>query len=222
MERFMINTYEKNELLRGMGEIAELLFADPVRGGAISKVLANYVRKTAPSNQALMSELAIQELAMTQEGLKVVFEKVFGHIITVATEEVESGPFYTTGQLAKIFGVSITTISNWLKDGRFVGVAKPEKFKQVRVSESAYWRTPSGQLIQIKDLVDQHSTFNQSEPTKEQEMQDIRNSIAFFEKKYGGPYEFTLAKRSIDNMEAERDAREWRYLLSVLEDEHQR
>ena len=216
MAYFMISAYEKNLLLKDMGKISEMMFENPFLGEVFSKVLVNYVQKTTPSNNHVGDDLASVDTS-NLDSMRMMLERALGHIITVATEDVEYGQFYTTGQLAKLFGVSITTINNWIKEGRFVGVERSEKFKQARISQSAYWRAQSGQLIQIKDVAAKFNNSQSPTPTKAQELKDIVDSIVFYEKKYGGSYEETLAKRPIETVDQERDAREWRYLLSILE-----
>ncbi|WP_374016556.1 helix-turn-helix domain-containing protein [Paenibacillus thiaminolyticus] len=60
---------------------------------------------------------------------------------------------YTSGELAKYFGVSQTTITNWHKEGRFEGITY-HPGKQLRVPEDTRFRLASGGLIPISEVVE--------------------------------------------------------------------
>lgn len=53
--------------------------------------------------------------------------------------------------------------------------------------------------------------------SREQELSDIRESIAFFEDKYGGSYELALKDKASKTEEELRDEAEWKYLIRRLE-----
>lgn len=60
---------------------------------------------------------------------------------------------FTKNELAKFFGVSITSINNWINQGRFIGIKKNNTSKNIRISENIMWKSSNGQEISIKDVV---------------------------------------------------------------------
>lgn len=61
---------------------------------------------------------------------------------------------YTTGELSKYFGVSITAINKWIDQGSFIGVERLEKNKQIRISENTLWKSRNGNTIPVKQIVE--------------------------------------------------------------------
>ncbi|MGB4440443.1 MAG: helix-turn-helix domain-containing protein [Sedimentibacter sp.] len=120
---------------------------------------------------------------------------------------------YTTGQMARIFGVSITTINNWIREGRFKGVASKEKNKQSRISENTLWESSNGEQILIKEIAKMYKKQNIESISKEEEQKILKGEIEFFENKYNGNYNETLLNKEDKTDEELLDESEWKYLL---------
>lgn len=138
------------------------------------------------------------------------------YIVVIAAEGV-SQKLYTTGQLSKFFGVSITSINNWINEDRFIGIQRSTRNKQVRIPENAMWRSGNGELIPVKEIVEMWNKEQSKRLSmKDEERTAIQNEIEYFEKKYGGSYEKTLKlKEQITESEIQ-DKREWEYLLKRM------
>jgi excisionase family DNA binding protein len=123
--------------------------------------------------------------------------------------------YYTIEELAKLFGVSITSINKWVKDGRFQGVKRLGHNKQLRITENTFWKDSRGNCIPIKTIVREYELQKKKDEkfTDEDELKALFNIIKHFEHKYNGTYEETL-KIKVDKSPLEiRDEDEWVYLL---------
>ncbi|MCM3359535.1 hypothetical protein [Psychrobacillus sp. MER TA 171] len=74
------------------------------------------------------------------------------------SDSIVFAPFYTIRQLACYFGVSITTINNWIKEGRFIGVERTEKNGQAQISANTLWRARTGKLYPISLIINDWET----------------------------------------------------------------
>lgn len=129
----------------------------------------------------------------------------------------EAGRKYTSGQLSNYFGVSITTIHNWIKEGRFKGINKGEANKQIRIFDSTYWESSNGDLLKVKDIVDAwEKSKEESRVSDEEEIKILKAEINAFEKKYGGRYEDTLKLKKNKTYDESKDEDEWVYYLRRL------
>jgi hypothetical protein len=206
--------------------------SDPEKAGVTIKVLFNFLKKSTPVAIELNSEVrSILEKYPYQginKTLKEDLQKLGAILVHVAQEE-EIGKTYSTGQLAKYFGVSITTINNWIAAGRFLGVERPERNKQVRVSENTLWVSPAGEKIPVRDIVDSYERdqrdFVQDSANKNGKLDRIReiiNTINFFESRYGKTYDEMVKEKGDPDVSEDwvwaREGKEWRLLLEEIGD----
>lgn len=206
---------------------------DPEKAGVTIKIFFNFIRKTTSLPIELQSEVKkfleqypYQGLhASIQEDLKKISEI----LMRVAQgEEIEKT--YSTGQLAKFFGVSITTINNWIAAGRFVGVERSKKNKQARIAESTIWISPSGERIPVREIIE---TYQQKQDIKNYvhsvnddnlgRIRYIVETINFYEKRYGKPFTEVILEKgdpeeTLDWVWA-REGKEWRSLLREIGDQ---
>nr|WP_286675409.1 helix-turn-helix domain-containing protein [Clostridium sp. ZBS12] len=126
---------------------------------------------------------------------------------------VEEEINYTTGELSKYFGVSITAINKWIDQGRFIGVERLEKNKQVRISENTLWKSRKGNTIPVKQIVE---TYIEETSSNKERISAMKESIKFFENKYGGSFENVYKNKKDISPEDEANFREWEYLLSEI------
>jgi len=129
---------------------------------------------------------------------------------------------FTSGQVARFFGVSISTIHNWIEQKRLIGVTKGARNKQVRIPETAVYVSPVGEKIMISETAElykaeQKRLGSDRTMTAEEELEELRKEVAYYEQKYGGSYEETFGKRTVFTLEEERDAGQWASLLRSIE-----
>ncbi|KZL88394.1 helix-turn-helix domain protein [Clostridium magnum DSM 2767] len=126
---------------------------------------------------------------------------------------------YSIGEIAKYFGVSITTINNWLKEGRFLGVPGRAKNK-TRISENAVWISSTGERFCIKDLIAEavENEKKRAASSKNEEKNALMEVLSYYEEKYGDTYEKIKNKVSKTSEEL-RDLSEWRYILERVKSE---
>ncbi|MBL0388321.1 helix-turn-helix domain-containing protein [Tumebacillus sp. ITR2] len=216
----MFEAADKQVLLEQRFALSKsLVEGTALRGDLFTLALTNFLKITLPGN-ALAHEALTVHNPMDKKQLEDALVKALEIIVTVATEEVEYGKVYTTGQIAKLFGVSITTIHNWLKEGRFIGIELKGGNKQTRIPESTRWKSPTGVILTIREVAEKFSTPPQTPRTANQELLELTKSIAFFEQKYKSTYEQYLQNQDIEkaDFETRRDLQEWKYLQRRIGD----
>lgn len=210
---YMMTEFEKRFVLSKTYDLSEMMFRDPLLGELMYKVLANFIQKTMPAHMTFTPDLHEEDM----EQKKQFFVELMNQIVNIATEDQAAAKVYTTGQIATFFGVSVTTVNNWIKNGRFIGVERGDRYKQARISEHARWISTSGEWMTVAEVIAMYEKQHRQTPdTNEGEVENLRNEIAFFEKKYQGSYEATLLVKENKTVEEERDADEWDYLLRQL------
>ena len=194
-------------------QYADTLFSliNTSEGSELIKVILQYVGITSPSHSDLKD---IDEKTLKDSRLiKKYLSEALNSMIEVTKQNEK---LYTTGDLAKYFGVSITSINKWIDAGRFEGVERTEKNKQARISENTLWRSRKGDLVTIKSIVD---SYEEEQFTEEEELNSVLNSIKFYEDKYGGSFDEVSKKlqNSGDISDKDKaDLREWEYLMSIV------
>ncbi len=208
----MITEYEKAKAIQRSEDLASILVNNE-EGALYYKIFANYITKSYPMKHPQFDESVLRNNTEMINSLSELLK----HMVIVATEN-NSLIRYTTGELSKFFGVSITSINNWINEGRFIGIQRSTRNKQTRIPEDVMWRSSNGELILIKDVVEMWNTehSNRIKLNKDDELTALRNEINFFEKKYAGSYEKTL-KLKVQLTESEhQDKKEWEYLLQRI------
>jgi len=179
-------------------------------GKLLFKIISNYLVNTSELRDELKN---INESIFSDEDKMQIYSKIMIKYMADVAMKPESNITYTTGQLARIFGVSITTINNWIRDGRFKGVASKEKNKQSRISENTIWESSNGEQILIKEITKMYKKQNIESISKEEEQKILKSEIEFFENKYNGNYNDTLLNKEDKTDEELLDESEWKYLL---------
>ncbi len=225
---FVSISYEEQQIFE---RVADILGSDPEKAGVTVKVLFNFIKRTTPVHIELQNNVqVILEQRQYQAADPVIYQELrkLWHILLEVAQEEEVGRTYTTGQLAKFFGVSITTINNWISAGRFLGVERPERNKQVRISENTLWMSPTNETISIRNIIETYEQ-NQKNLKLKDEYEDnleriryIVNTIDFFEKRYGGPFQQVVETKGnpedSDDWIWAREGKEWRFLLKEIGD----
>lgn len=179
-------------------------------GRLLFKIISNYLENTSELREELKN---INESIFSDEHKMQTYSKIMIEYMADVAMKPKSNITYTTGQLARIFGVSITTINNWIREGRFVGVESKEKNKQSRISENTLWESSNGEQILIKEITELYKKHNIESVSKEEEQKILKDEIEFFENKYNGNYNETLLNKKDKTEEELLDESEWKYLL---------
>jgi|GEM_PF-946858 len=190
-------------------------------------------------------ELSDTSLLDDNELAKDVLEEVLLKVVKVATfprkertlkvkavknREVKG---YSTGQLATFFGVSTTTINNWINEGRFlqelengqmVKVARKATNEKIKIHPDTWFDAPSGVRYQIKELVKAYEEDKKEWEASKQantvsEQEQIQSYLEYFKNKYNGKDFYTVfGNRDWNNMTAEEetDAAMWSFFLERI------
>lgn len=206
----------------------------PQAASVVLKVLVTFLQKTTPVKIELQDNVReLLEKHLYREDNPVVFEelkKFWGIMVSVAQEE-EIAKTYTTGQLARFFGVSITTINKWIASGRLLGAERTVRNKQARISEHTIWVSPTGEQVPVREIVDRY-VEKQSKEINTADMDDaqynllrikeIVETINFYENRYGGTYEEVVREKgdpfTSDDWQWGREGKEWNNLLKDIGD----
>ncbi|MFB9276890.1 hypothetical protein [Cohnella cellulosilytica] len=189
---------------------------------AAYKLIYNLVHRIAPDSFAghsVSDNLSPDELSAA-----------FSQLLPLAFEyaaENDNSLQYTTGQLAAYFGVSTTTINNWLRDKRIIypGMDDKPSFKQARIPDTAIYKSTNGQETVIREVIREYECKKAAEPryNEVERMKGLVQTLLAFESKYNGTYEEAEARlgdpSSSEDWTWTRDADEWRYVIREIADE---
>ncbi len=209
----MITEYEKLKAIEHTEKLASLLVNND-EGALFYKIFTNFITKSSPIKKVNFKESSIRNSKEMVNNLSEMLK----YVVAVAADGA-SQKIYTTGQLSKYFGVSITSINNWVNEDRFIGIERTARNKQIRIPESTMWRSANGELISVKEIIEMWSNEHSKRDsiTKNEELIYLQNEVNFFEKKYGGSYEDTLKKKEQLTDSEHYDKDEWEYLLKRIQ-----
>lgn len=210
-------------------EIIQESSHDRSKAQALFKVFYNIAMRFNSLSDELAEEVTnLMKLEKNAEALDMLsrsLQEVGVTILSIAEEE-ESTQSFSTGQLAKIFGVSISTINNWIDAKRFVGFSREKKNKQARIKESTVWISPTGEHMtvgEVHKLYEENQKRLAKKPEDEGRVSHIRHlveTIDFFEKRYNGTYEKVVLEKGEPKMSDDfmwsREGTEWRSLLREI------
>ncbi|PGP14472.1 hypothetical protein COA01_29340 [Bacillus cereus] len=143
---------------------------------------------------------------------------------------------YGTGKLAEFFGVSVTTINNWIGEGRFlweqengrmVKVVRKTPKEKIKIHPDTWFDAPSGVRYQVKEVAeafqaDQHEWESSKQENTVSEQEQIQLYLDHFKKKYNGEdFNAVFGNKNWDSMtsEEETDAAMWSFFLQRISDE---
>ena len=209
----MLTMFEKRVFDESTEKITDRIFEDENESILFFKVLVKYLEKTTNTALDLELDKLSEDRLINFAEMKTYFAKSLQLMADVAVQPDELVPTYTTGQLAIYFGVSITTINNWIKDGRFVGVERTERNSQARISADTLWKSRLGKLYTVAQIVKEweEEALEIDNQYEDDEVSFLVNQMALYEAKYGGDYEATLGIKESLSSEEETDAATWSY-----------
>lgn len=150
------------------------------------KLLSNLVRKAGFRVPDVDEVTLVTDQSMFEKAQRELVESLT--LIAAAAVEAEPITRYSTGQIARFFGVSQTTISNWISQGRFEGVVRAESGKHVEIPSDTAFTYPSGKTVLVKDMAERFQERQQlaaEQLDAESEAKFIERKIKQFEDKYG-------------------------------------
>lgn len=211
----MITEYEKVKALKQSQDLASILVNND-EGPLYYKIFANFFAKSYPNKSLSFDESVFRDNTAMISSLTEMLQ----YMVQVASEST-SQKLYSTGQLAKYFGVSVTSINNWISKDRFVGIERSTRHKQMRIPENTMWRSSQGELIPVREVVEmweeEHSL--RLNLNRQDELTALEMTIKVMEEKYGGPYEKTLGLKEEMTVQETQDKMEWEYLLKRVADD---
>lgn len=195
---------------------------DGIHLSTFLKVLLKYIEKTSPASAEYLLQQIHLEDTLTLQQLQQYFQLILVHQINIATDPTISNRKYTTGDIARFFGVSLATVNNWIHNGRIIGVQKGERFKQARIPEDAIYLSATGENMTIKEASELYDTELKKTSLRSitaiEEMKELVDAIYHYEQKYNGAYEDVIATFSTVTAQQQRDFTEWQQLLQTLQD----
>ncbi|WP_339786680.1 hypothetical protein NSQ38_02155 [Paenibacillus sp. FSL R7-0313] len=175
-------------------------------------------------NQPLRSldESIFEDADIFREKYVTLLKHALSQAVDVPTGITDSGVpsieavrSYTPKELSVFFGVSITTIFNWIDQGRFMGVQRAGANKHNLIPDDTTYVCGSGKRTTIKEIV----TMWKKEEAEHQSTIGVSDldyhtgQIALYEDKYKGEFEWTLGTKLNLTPEEETDAQVWKHHL---------
>jgi excisionase family DNA binding protein len=127
---------------------------------------------------------------------------------------------YTTGELARVFGITVQAVNKWIDEGRFPGYRREGKNRHNRIPETFSVVMRTGETLKLREAVTLYEQQTQEQGavmlTAEQQRDVVLDEIVRLMKKYRGTYEMTIRDKTQRTIEEERDASIWLVLLDEL------
>jgi len=181
------------------------------------------IKQTDPEFYQAFSNMLHDYIMVTSLRKKIENRKDLRELIALMAETVnQARPVraYTTGELARLFGVSVQAVNKWIDEGRFLGYKREGNNKHNRIPETLSFSMRTGEALPLREVVTMYEYQLQEQQTRELSEREHRDAvldeISRFMKKYGGTYEMTLAVKTDRSVQEERDASIWLALLDEL------
>lgn len=187
------------------------------------QILERTMKKTDPEFYRAFSNMLHDYVVITNPRKNIECRSNLSDLIRLMAEVVNHAQpikSYTTGELARIFGVSVQAINKWIVEGRFLGYKREGKNRHNRIPETITFAMRTGEMIPISEVVVMYERQNQEHKVKELNSDghrdEILDEISRFMKKYGGTYEMTLGPKLERTIQEDRDASIWLAMLDEL------
>ncbi|WP_340400308.1 hypothetical protein [Paenibacillus sp. FSL H8-0079] len=219
-----ITRVEKNIFSQNTDEIASELvqsLSNTDNSILLFKVLALAVKNNAEFVRSL-DESIFEDADIFREKYVTLLKHALSQAVDVPTGNINSDApstvaikSYTPKELSTFFGVSITTIFNWIDQGRFMGIQRAGSNKHNLIPDDTTYVYGSGKRTTIKDIVNMWKK-EEAEHQSTIEVSDLdyhTGQIALYEDKYKGEFERTLGTKLNLTPEEETDAQVWKHHL---------
>lgn len=187
------------------------------------QILESMIKQVDPEFYRAFSNMLHDYIVVTDPRKNIEHRKDLLDLIRLMAEVVNHAQpikVYTTGELARIFGVSVQAINKWIDEGRFLGYKREGKNRHNRIPETISFAMRTGEVIQVREVVAmyEHQIENDEvlDLNPDEHRGEIIDEISRFMKKYGGTYEMTLGTKAKRTIREDRDASIWLALLDEL------
>lgn len=176
--------------------------ADPEYYRALSNVLHDYIVVTNPRKQ-------IADRQDLRDLIRLMAETV---------NEAKPVRTFSTGELARIFGVSVQAIHKWIDEGRFLGYKREGNHRHNRIPETVSFAMRTGEVLPLEEAIAMYERQLQEHQVDDaaNHRDAVLDEISRLMKKHGGTYEMTLGAKTERTAQEERDASIWLALLDEL------
>lgn len=187
------------------------------------QILERTIKQMDPEFYRAFSNMLHDYIVVTNPCKNMEYRKDLGDLIRLMAETVNHAQpvkAYTTGELAKVFGVSVQAINKWINEGRFLGYKRQGNNRHNRIPETISFVMRTGEIITVQEVVSMyHQQNHEQEVVKlapDEHRDAVLDEISRFMKKYGGTYEMTLGTKAKRTIQEDRDASIWLALLDEL------
>lgn len=187
------------------------------------QILERTIKQTDPEFYSAFSNMLHDYIVMTTPRKDIEHQRDLSDLVRMMVEVVNHAQpvkAYTTGELARIFGVSVQSINKWIDEGRFLGYKREGRNRHNRIPETFSVAMRTGGAIPIREVVAMYDYQKQEnekvELTPDEHRDAILDEISRLMRKYGGTYEMTLATQTERTIQEDRDASIWIALLDEL------
>ncbi|WP_157764374.1 helix-turn-helix domain-containing protein [Paenibacillus riograndensis] len=187
------------------------------------QILERTIKQTDPEFYRAFSNMLHDYIMLTNPRKSIDDQNDLRGLIRLMAEAVNhANPVktYTTGELARIFGVSVQAINKWIDEGRFLGYKREGKNRHNRIPENISFVMRTGEVVPVYEVVVMYDRQNERHEVTglnpEQQQSAVLDEISRFMRKYGGTYEMTLGTKAERTIHEDRDASIWLMLLDEL------
>ncbi|PRX53411.1 helix-turn-helix protein [Cohnella sp. SGD-V74] len=187
------------------------------------QVLERAIKQADPEFYRAFSNMLHDYILVTNPRKRVEYRKDLPELIRFIAETVDQAQpvrAYSTGELARIFGVSVQAINKWIDEGRFLGYKREGKNRHNRIPESLSFVMRTGEVLRLQEVVAMYERQQQEQQSGEgaagNHRDTVLDEISRLMKKHGGTYEMTLGAKAERTAPEERDASIWLALLDEL------
>jgi hypothetical protein len=142
------------------------------------------------------------------------------HLMAEIVNHAQPIKAYTTGELARIFGVSVQAVNKWINEGRFIGYKREGNNRHNRIPETLSFTMRTGEVMMVREVVAMYDHQNLKHDivklNSDGQRDAILDEISKFMKRYGGTYEMVFGTKKDRTIQEDRDASIWLALLDEL------
>lgn len=187
------------------------------------QILERTIKQMDPEFYHALSNMLHDYIVVTNPRKNIEYRKDLGDLIRMMAEVVNHAQpvrAYTTGELARVFGVSVQAINKWIDEGRFLGYKREGNKRHNRIPETISFVMRTGEMVTVQEVVGMYHRQNHEqeavELTPDQHRDAVLDEISRLMKKYGVTYEMTLGTKPKRTIQEDRDASIWLALLDEL------
>ncbi|WP_212961703.1 hypothetical protein [Cohnella xylanilytica] len=187
------------------------------------QVLEHTIKQADPEFYRALSNVLHDYIVITNPRKQIAFRKDLRGLIRLMAETVNQAKpvrTFSTGELARIFGVSVQAINKWIDEGRFLGYKREGNHRHNRIPETVSFVMRTGEVLPLEGVVAmyEHQLQEQQVDDAVDHRDAVLDEISRLMKKHGGTYEMTLGAKTERTAQEERDASIWLALLDELRD----